>query len=278
MNTTNEQSFKLFAAGCLAVWLISCCNKPVSHQRAGIMEKAPNFRDLGGYSSSNGKQTVWGKVFRTQSLSLLNDNDVEKMREMGIKTIIDFRDNDEVKKEPSRLPKGVNVVRLPITVGNNTSDSMQQMMWSLPFDSLQGARFMEDANRQFVTEFTAQYKAFFDILLREENYPLVFHCTAGKDRTGFAAAMLLSALDVDWNTVMEDYLLTNKYLKPQPFMSQISEQASSVLRLMRGVQPSWLNAARDEIIQHYGSIGNYLEKELQIGKTEKEKLKRYLLE
>jgi protein-tyrosine phosphatase len=274
MNTKNKKSFKLFATSCLAVLFISCCNKPVSHQRAGIMEGAPNFRELGGYRSENGKQTVWNKIFRTQALALLSDRDVEKIREMGIKTVIDFRDDDEVKKAPSRLPEGVNTIRLPIAVGNNTSDSVMRTMQSSLFDSIQGVRFMEEANRRFVTEFSTQYKAFFDILLQEKNYPVAFHCTAGKDRTGFAAAMLLSALDIDWDTVMDDYLLSNKYLQPQLPVSQ----TSPALRLIWSVRPSYLNAAKDEIMQRYGSIDNYLQKELQVGKAEKEKLKRYLLE
>ncbi|MDR1454364.1 MAG: tyrosine-protein phosphatase [Tannerella sp.] len=278
MNTKNRKSFKLFAAVCLAVQFVFCCHKPVSHQRAGMMEGAPNFRDLGGYRSGEGKQTVWGKVFRTQALDRLNDRDVEKMRKMGIKTVIDFRDDDEAEKAPSRLPEGVNRVRLPIAVGNNTSDSARQMMQSLQFDSLQCIHFMEDANRQFVTDFSAQYKAFFGVLLREESYPVVFHCTAGKDRTGFAAAILLSALDVDWDTVMKDYMLTGNYLKPPRLASQMPGQFASVLRLMWSVQPSFLNAARDEIMRRYGSMDAYLEKELQVGKAEKEKLKRCLLQ
>jgi protein-tyrosine phosphatase len=277
MNTKGKKSFKLFAMVCIAVLFVSCCNKSVSHRRAGIMEGAPNFRELGGYYSEDRKQTAWGKVFRTQALALLSDRDMEKIREMGIKTIIDFRDDDEVKKAPSRLPKGVTIIRLPIAVGNNTSDSVLQTMQSSLFDSIQGIRFMEEANRQFVTEFSAQYKAFFDVLLQEKNYPVAFHCTAGKDRTGFAAAMLLSALDVDWDTVMEDYMLTNKYLKPQLPVSQISEQTSSALRMIWSVRPSYLNAAKDEIIQRYGSIDNYLQKELQVGKSEKDRLKDCLL-
>jgi protein-tyrosine phosphatase len=277
MNTKRKKLFKLFVTTCLAVLFVACCSKPVSHQRAGIMEGASNFRELGGYYSKNGKQTAWGKVFRTQALAMLSDCDMEKVREMGIKTVIDFRDDDEVKKAPSRLPDGVKTVRLPIAVGNNTSDSVQRTMQSLLFDSIQGIRFMEEANRRFVTEFSAQYRAFFDILLQEKNYPVAFHCTAGKDRTGFAAAMLLSALDVDWNTVMDDYLLTDKYLKPQLPVSKTSKQVSPALRLIWSVRPSYLNAAKDEIIQRYESLDNYLQKELQIGKTEKDRLKRYLL-
>jgi protein-tyrosine phosphatase len=274
-----KKSLNIFPAICFAVLSVSCCNKSVSHQRAGIMEEAPNFRELGGYKSADGKQTVYGKVFRSQALSQLSDRDIEKMREIGIKTIIDFRDDNEVENAPSRLPEGVKVVRLPVVVGNNASDSMRQAMQTILSDSVQCIRFMEESNRRFATDFAAQYKAFFDVLLKEENYPVVFHCTAGKDRTGFAAALLLSALDVDWNTVMEDYLLTNQYLKPQSPAPQMPEQTLPVMRLILwSVQPSYLNAAKDEILQRYGDMDNYLQEELQMGKAEREQLKHYLLQ
>jgi protein-tyrosine phosphatase len=257
---------------------ISCNNKPVSHQRSGIMEEAPNFRDLGGYSSGDGRQTVWGQVFRSETLSRLNDRDVEKMRALGIKTIIDFRGDDEIEKAPSRLPENVNLVRLPIAVGNN--DSTQQVMQSLmsgQFDSLQCIRFMEEINRRFATEFVPQYRAFFEVLLQPESYPLVFHCTAGKDRTGFASAILLSTLGVDWDIVMEDYLLTNNCLRPQSLAPQAQEQSLPALRLIASVRPSYLNAAKDEIIQRYGSLDNYLQEALRIGEAEKVRLRACLL-
>jgi protein-tyrosine phosphatase len=256
---------------------VSCGNSSGVHQRAEILESAPNFRDLGGYVSTNGKQTAWGKVFRSQAFAQLNDRDINKIKEMGIKTVIDFRDDGEVRKAPSRLPDGINVIRLPIGVGNN--DTVMDVIQSTALkqlDSLQCIHFMEEINRKFVTEFVPQYKAFFDILLKPENYPVVFHCTAGKDRTGFAAAMLLSALDVNWNTVMEDYLLTNKYLKLPPLPQQIPEKAMPVIRQLWGVRASYLNTAKDEIIKRYKSIDNYLQKELNIGKEEKKKLAKYL--
>lgn len=270
---------KIYMAVCLvsAGLFVACRNEPAWSPRTDIMEGATNFRDLGGYASANGKQIVWGKVFRSQTLAQLSDRDVEKMRELGIKTVIDFRDDNEVAKAPSRLPEGVKVIRLPIGLGSN--DSTQQAMQSLmsgQVDSLQCVSFMEEANRRFATEFASQYKDFFAVLLKKENYPVVFHCTAGKDRTGFAAAMLLSALDVDWYTVMEDYLLTNECLPQQPLSPE--QAAAPALRLLWSVQPSYLNAAKDEIIRHYGSINNYLQQELQIGKDEKKQLMRYLLQ
>ncbi|MDR3188819.1 MAG: tyrosine-protein phosphatase, partial [Prevotellaceae bacterium] len=283
----NLSSGFLVSIFCVAASLLvaaSCSNKQ-AHQRAGILEEAPNFRDLGGYASANGRQTIWGKIFRSQTLASLNEHDVEKLKELGIKTVIDFRDDDEVQHTPSRLPESVKIIRLPIGVGKNNSaknDSTQQIMqlaMSGQLDSLQCVRFMEDANRRLVTEFAPQYKAFFNVLMQPESYPIVFHCTAGKDRTGFAAAMLLSALDVSWDTVMADYLLTNRYrdLKPQALWAKIPKEALPAIRQMRGVQPSYLNAAKAEIIDRYGSIDNYLEAELHIGTAEKEKLRKMLL-
>jgi protein-tyrosine phosphatase len=256
---------------------VSCSNSPNVYQRAEILKNAPNFRDLGGYVSNSGKQTVWRKVFRSQSLARLDDKDISKMKKLGIKTVIDFRDDDEVRKAPSRLPDGVNVIRLPIGVGNNDSIlNIMQLVMSKQLDSSQCIYFMEEMNRRFVTEFAPQYKAFFAILLKEESYPIVFHCTAGKDRTGFAAAMLLSALGVDWDTIMEDYLLTNQYLKTPTSAPQVPEELQSIVRQMWGVRTSYLNTAKDEIIKRYKSIDNYLQEELNIGKDEKEILVRYL--
>lgn len=261
-----------------ACMFVSCSNPSGNiHQRAEILENAPNFRDLGGYITTEGKQVKWGKVFRSQSLAQLNAQDMAKVKELGIKTVIDFRDESEALKAPSNLPDDITVIHLPIGVGNN--DSILSMMQSEAgwLDSAQCIRFMEEMNRKFVTEYASQYRVFFSVLLDPENYPLVFHCTAGKDRTGFAAAMLLSALDVNWNTIMEDYLLTNQYLNPPEQTQQIPVEARSFVRQMWGVQSSYLNAARDEIIKRYKSIDNYLQKELNVGKAEKKTLAKYLI-
>jgi protein-tyrosine phosphatase len=275
----NKFLLKYFApAGILfAILVVSCNSRNTLPERAGFLEGAPNFRDLGGYPSANGKQTVWRKIFRSQTLAHLTDSDTAKIKELGIRTVIDFRGDDEVQREPSRLPESVNIIRLPIDAGNlNDSIDIMQLLMTGALDSAQCVAFMQTANRRFVTTFIPQYKAFFEILLQPENYPVVFHCTAGKDRTGFAAAMLLCALGVEWNTVMDDYLLTNQYLKPQSLMPQASEQALPAQ--MSGVQPSYLNAANDEITERYGSIDNYLRQALNVGDAEKDRMRKFLLE
>jgi protein-tyrosine phosphatase len=262
--------YKLFALASLAILFILCCKKIISVHRDSIMEGAPNFRDLGGYTSKDGRKTVYGKIFRSQSLDHLTDRDLDKIRKIGVKTVIDFRSEEEAEKAPSLLPEGIKIIHLPVSAGSSLSGYVQQNMLALPSDSSSGVRFMAEINCRLVTGFSPVYGKFFKILLHEENYPLIFHCTAGKDRTGFAAAMLLSALDVEWDTVMKDYLLSNKYLKP-PI------HTSPFIQTVLTVKPSYLNAAKQEIINRYTNIDNYLQTELHIDKPEKEKLKRIML-
>ena len=265
----------------VSILLFASCSNPASQappQRAAFLEGASNFRDLGGYSAGN-RQTVWRKLFRSQGLAQLTDSDLETLSEIGIKTVIDFRSDSEVESAPSRLPEGVKIVRLPIVASspNDTVPSVMELMSRGELDSLQAIAYMEQANRGFAIESVPQYRDFFKTLLNPDAYPVVFHCAAGKDRTGFAAALVLSALGVDWNTIMDDYLLTNTYLIPSSIGMQAPPQAMPAMRQLQGVRESYLLAARNEIISNYGSIDNYLQQALGVGNTEKEQLKKYLL-
>jgi protein-tyrosine phosphatase len=110
---------------------------------------------------------------------------------------------------------------------------------------------MKTINRRLVRECIPQYRSFLQILLREEAYPLVFHCTAGKDRTGFAGALLLNILGVDSATVMSDYLLSNDFQRPPADLP-------SNLQPMYHVRREYLEAAFDEITEQYGNMEVYL--------------------
>ena len=265
----------------ISLLLFVSCSNPASKthpQRAAFLEGASNFRDLGGYSAGN-QQTVWRKLFRSQGLAQLTDNDLAILREIGIKTIIDFRGDSEIKAAPSRLPEGVNIIRLPIetTNSNDTTLSIMERIARGDIDSLQAITFMEQANRSFVIDFIPQYRDFFKTLLQPDAYPIVFHCAAGKDRTGFAAALILSALGVDWNTVMDDYLLTNTYLIRSSIAPEAPPEAMPAMRQLWGVRESYLLAARNQIISNYGSIDNYLQQAMGVGDAEKAQLRKYLL-
>jgi len=264
----------------LTLLLLAVCNYSLANppQRAAFLEGAPNFRDLGGYACADGKQTAWQKIYRSQTLANLTDADHAVLHEIGIKTVIDFRSDEELQQSPSRLPEGLTVIHLPIDAGNvsDSTPSIMQRLMNGEIDSLQAIFFMEEANRHFATDFAPQYKAFFSILANPDAYPLVFHCTAGKDRTGFAAAMILSTLGVSWDTIMEDYLLTNTYLKPSSIVPQMPDKALPAMRQLWSVKPSYLNAALDEIVKRYGSLDDFLQKELGLGDAEKEALKKIM--
>ena len=126
------------------------------------------------------------------------------------------------------------------------------------------------------------FRAFFEILLDESNYPLLYHCTAGKDRTGFATLLLLAALGVNRQTIIEDYLLTNDYLNKFfcKEMEAISAKNGFDLESVKPIliaDEIYIQGAFDAIEEHFGTVENYLEKALKIGREEIEKLKRILV-
>lgn len=258
----------LFSALTVSLTLImASCGDKAPFQRTGLLEGAPNFRDLGNYPTTDGGVTVPRKIYRSEKLSALTDGDIETFRSMGIKTVIDFRGVEEALAEPSRLPDGVTVVNIPIEVGN--TGSFAEQMASGQIDSLGCVGLMQDVNRAFVGDFSPQYRDFFNVLLKAENHPVVFHCTAGKDRTGFASAMLLTALGVDWDTVMADYMLTNEHLKPSAM--------PPAMRPLWGVHTSYLAAAHDEIGRRFDTMDDYLSQELGLNTAEKTNLRNLLV-
>jgi protein-tyrosine phosphatase len=133
---------------------------------------------------------------------------------------------------------------------------------------------MEDTYRGFVRQYTHRFASLFGFLL-ESNDPLVFHCTAGKDRTGFAAALILLALGVSHDEVMRDYLLTNQRLRPRSEWKGLTPEAASVLYR---VQPEFLDAAFEAVRQKYGSIEAYLREGLGLREAERARLKELYLE
>ena len=260
---------------------LASCNpaSKTAPQRAGFLEGAPNFRDLGGYVAGN-RQTVWRKLFRSQELSQLTDADLAILREIGVKTVVDFRTDNEVHTAKSRLPEGVKIIRIPIAVdnvaANDTTPSIMERIMTGDADILQAIDYMEQMNRILVNNFALQYRDFFKILLQADAYPIVFHCSAGKDRTGFAAALVLTSLGVDWDTVVEDYMLTNTYFKPS-ISSRVAPQAMPAMQQLLSVRESYIFAAHNEIMAQYGSMDNFLQYALDIGETEKNALKKYML-
>jgi protein-tyrosine phosphatase len=250
-----------------------------------------NFRDLGGYRTADGRTVKWRVVFRSGELSQLDQADVGKVAELGIKTVVDLRSPEEKSvRGEGRLPPGVTLQPLPIA----SSDMFAKLIPML----LQGdfsevpSDLLDRVNRLLVRDFSDQFGGLLRILSDPANRPLVFHCTQGKDRAGFGAAMVLSALGVPWATVVEDYLLSNHFRKVEndKMLQAIrgfaaakggAEGEEIAFRRVEGllyVKEKSLQVAHDEILERYGNLERYIIEGLGFSSTALERLREDLLE
>ncbi|MGB8328789.1 MAG: tyrosine-protein phosphatase [Polyangiales bacterium] len=251
----------------------------------------PNFRDLGGYAAVDGRRVRWGLVYRSGELSQLSEDDVGKLGALGIKSVVDLRSPEEVSaRGQGRLPPGARLVPLPIA-SSDLFAKLIPMFLKGDFSQVP-PNLLDRVNRMLVRDFTAQYAALLAALSDPANRPLVFHCTQGKDRAGFGAAIVLSALGVAWDTVLEDYLLSNRFRKDDndKMLEMIRRFASSkggpegeeiALSSVEGllyVKEQSLQAAHAEIIERHGSLESFLIEGLGRSEADLERLRDELLE
>ena len=181
-------------------------------------EKINNFRELGGYPSANGKTVRYGKLFRSGHLAGATGQDWEKIQELGIKTIIDLRTKAEANTQPSQLPEGsgIQMYHFPINDEFN-SKSREDYLLEIKRLAVEGSveHMMLDVYRGFVTTYTHQFRNFLHTVLEYNEDPVLWHCTAGKDRTGFASALLLKLFTVPQEIIENDYAISENHLQYQ---------------------------------------------------------------
>jgi protein-tyrosine phosphatase len=212
-----------------------------------------NARELGGYPAARGKQVKWGVFFRSADLACLIPADRLLLEKAGIKSVVDFRNDAERQSAPdSEIGTVTKTLRLAI-------DAANMIDLSRVGEDAAGAVLMEGLNCTMVDQARPQYAAFFRLISESGNTPVLFHCSAGKDRTGLAAALVLSALGAPRETVIADYVLSHTYLEGR-YRELI--QTTPYLAPLLTVKPSYLEAALDHIDETYGSMEIYLEKEL----------------
>ena len=245
------------------------------------LQGAPNFRDYGGYLTAQGRQVAWGKLFRSGQLASLTDIDAVSIRQLDIGLVFDFRQDSEQLREPSRFAHGAEpeIIALPITPGNTSGFFEGLADGSLSAEDMAVA--MRDINRQLALSEAETYCKMFEQMIQHPGASLV-HCAAGKDRTGFAAAMVLSALGVPYETVMDDYLLTSRYFSVDIEIERIRQKYqwqgdSAAIRPMLEADRSYLRTAFDAIHSEFSSVDVYLRDMLGLGGPEREELRRLLL-
>lgn len=246
-----------------------------------------NFRDMGGYLNEEGKAIKWGVIYRADRLSALTDADMDYFKRLNIRKIIDFRSDHERKEAPSRTDalEDTQTLWMEVFEGGAFVEDMWRSLFS---GDLSDASHMHDmmraANRRFVSHHHNVFADFFKLLLEDENIPLLFHCMGGKDRTGFAAAMILSALKVPEDVIMQDYLLTNTLtassteIRKKNLRDRLDRDISDdLLDAVMKVQADYLQAGFETIHETYGSVEGFLKEGLGLGVSEMDELhRRYL--
>jgi protein-tyrosine phosphatase len=237
------------------------------------LQLASNLRDLGGWPVADGRRVRTGRLYRSAALGRLSEGDVATLSNLGIRTICDFRGTDEREHSPTVFDGPANH-SLPIqpTVGASLRDIMRTR-------DATGADMMTLLERAYTAYALAsieQYRTFFALLLEDANRPLLFHCSAGKDRTGFAAALVLTALGASWETVMEDYLATNRLWRGDTVISH--DLAPEVADVLLRAHPNLLETAFEAIRRTDGSVEAYLERALGVDDAARRELRASLLE
>ena len=233
-------------------------------KRAVTLEGASNFRDLGGYPTQNGQHVKWGHLYRSADISKLTDADLQLLADRHIATVCDLRGPDEIKTNPDRMPAGATWYNMPAG-SENTRSTTAALMGAKPAnrDSMMLAFYSRTDHLK------AKYKPMFDQLLALNNdKALLFHCTAGKDRTGIGAALILSALGVDRQTIMKDYAATNEYWKggsKEIVARMVAGGADEkTVKSMLAANPDYLQNTFAAIDQKYGSIDKFLTQEMEL--------------
>lgn len=261
----------------------------VDLQRVLSLKGGRNFRDLGGYATACGRSVRWRMLFRTGVLSQLTEDDHGTLMPLGIRCVVDFRTLAEREREPARWPAGDTLVQSwnydEQVIELRQYFSGAQVTPEVAFEAMCG--FYRTLPHQLADQFAGLFEA-----LAEAQLPLVFGCSAGKDRTGIAAALVLTSLGVPWAEVLADFVLTDEVVDFEKLLfarpggslglgagnSFLARLGPETRKPLLQAHPAYLEEAFRSIVREYGSVDDYLESRLGISADMREALRQQLLE
>lgn len=258
-----------------------------------------NFRDCGGYETIEGRRVKWGLLYRSDQLSSISERDVAFLKNMGLKTIVDYRSKSEASAAPNKEISDANTYSLDpyaktaqLAAGSIDDDVNKSILDLLKEHKFYPEKYgdpeenMYKQYKKFIYSDSSKkaYRELIKLILDEHNLPLVQHCRGGKDRTGFGVAIILLALGVREECVIYDYTLTTQYRvtknKKQMNLYKKYTKDEQTLTLLSTLQQSkeiYMETAINEMKKTYGSIDSYLKDALGIDQDVKEKLKEIFL-
>jgi protein-tyrosine phosphatase len=249
------------------------------------LKTIPNLRDVGGYRTTDGRWVKMGMIYRSDQLDRLSDSDLGAMGDLGLALVADLRTASERSHEPDRLPAGAEHLLLDVVADSKGSvgGDMRQAMATIAAGK--GAEMLTEANRDFVSLDSAR-SAYHTLLTRigaEGAGPTLYHCTSGKDRTGWASAVILTILGVPRETVMADYLASNDYLraKNDATIAMLGKLPTPIAREnlepVLTVRAAYIEAAFAEVDKRYGSFDRYVREGLGLDDAAIDRLRTTLL-
>ena len=239
-----------------------------------------NFRDLGGYQTIDGRRVRSGVLYRSGSMAGLTAADYDYLQRLNISVIADLRSTDERLREPTRWPEGSAAPRRLERDYSLDFTAVTTVLRGTPTADAARAAFA-GFYRDLPHQFASQYREMFEELL-EGNSPLAFNCSAGKDRTGVAAALILTALGVPRAAIVDDYLLSNRFYKPKPASADAADDPNArlfarlpadVVQVFMGVEQGFLESAFAGMESDFGSVDAYLESAVGVDAADRKKLR-----
>lgn len=261
--------------------LVSGGDTSIVTNRRVDFKKAVNFRDIGGIKTMDGKTVRWGKVFRSDNLSKIKSREFDKFNDLNIKTVYDLRTDHEIEGKEDHLPAGVRYVHAP-TVADNEGQIAQ-----LRAKVIGGEINEEEARAQTLSFYketvTVNLATLKPTLLQIVNSdePVLYHCSAGKDRTGIVSALILSVLRVDRETIVKEYLLSNYYRRAKTEKLLRKAKMAKVIKpkmdlkaieVFMTVDESYIRAVFDVIDKEYGGIDKFIQNQLGIDDAMRERI------
>jgi protein-tyrosine phosphatase len=254
--------------------------RAATERRVIALQGQTNFRDLGGYETADGRHVRWGVIFRSGELSHLTAADYRRVSALGIHTIYDLRDQSERASQPTDW--SANPVRTFASAKTGAIAGAMLPLTDPKIDAERAHAALADFYAQMPSLYAPEYRVIVRELL-EDHAPLLLHCTAGKDRTGVASALILTALGVPRATIVRDYELTDQLLKPSSeppkteFMRRFQSLPADVQHAMMSADPGYIEAAFRSMESQYGSVEKYLSTELGLGPDQIKRLQSLYL-